>query len=101
MDVPQEWANAQARYRQLAEQMMAEGYDAQHRERSFIYEMPVYCESMKVWRILNLSTGIIYGMEYLSEQEAISQIPDGKCRGDRTVRLLSSQNLQRRLNPPQ
>ena len=53
-----------------------------------IYEVPVYCGSQKVWRILNLNTGTIYSMDYDTEEQAFANIEEGEQRGDHIVRGL-------------
>lgn len=54
-----------------------------------IYEMVVYCGARKVFRILNITTGSIYSMDYETEKEASDAIEDGEERCGDIVKRIS------------
>jgi hypothetical protein len=47
-------------------------------KREIIYEMPVYCGAMKVWRVLNLHSGTIYSMNFPTFEKASKSIKSSK-----------------------
>lgn len=47
---------------------------------TFIFEIPVYDGSQKVWRVLNITSGTVYSPEYETEDEANAAIEDGTKR---------------------
>ena len=51
-----------------------------------IYEVVVYDDTYKVWRILNIWTGMVYSMEFENADEAFASIEDGKECVNCTVR---------------
>lgn len=51
-----------------------------------IWETTIY--DGKVWRVLNLNTGVVYSTEYVTETDARHAIPDGEERNHDTVRLV-------------
>lgn len=48
---------------------------------STLYEVPVYCSRLKEWRVLNLTTGVVYSMAFSTEQAAADYISDGEVLG--------------------
>jgi hypothetical protein len=63
-----------------------------------IYEMVVYCGARKVFRILNISTGSVYCMEYETQAEAEAHIEDGQYRNGKIVKLVNIADLRNILN---
>lgn len=63
-----------------------------------IYEMVVYCGALKVFRILNISTGTIYSMDFSTEREASAAIEDGEERANKIVKLIKIDELRQILD---
>ena len=64
----------------------------------FIYEMPVYCGAMKVWRILNLNTGTVYSMDYETLEACKKEIKVGEVRGGAVVKMVDVHDVARVLH---
>lgn len=62
-------------------------------KRKMIFETVVYCGAMKVFRVLNLSTGSIYSSDFATEDEANEAIEDGAIRGESLVKCVPLSDL--------
>jgi len=59
-----------------------------------IYEMVVFCGRTKVFRILNISTGSLYSMDFKTQKEAEDAIDSEKERNGKTVQRVSLGDLR-------
>jgi hypothetical protein len=63
-------------------------------KNEFIFETAVYCGNMKEWRILNFTSGTVYSMAYLTEQEALDNIEHNtNHRGGKIVKRITLKEI--------
>lgn len=59
-----------------------------------VYETVVYDGATKVFRVLNINTGLIYNMNFKDKAKAEAAIDDGCIRYDMTVKSVSLSDVQ-------
>lgn len=67
----------------------------------FIYEVVIYDGGLKVWKVMNITTGSLYSFEYNTFEEAEASIEDGKGRVGKVVKRVSLSTIQNLLSDNQ
>lgn len=67
-------------------------------KNGYIYEAPVYCGAMKVFRVLNINTGTVYSSNYESLEDAINSIENGEKRAGKIVEGVTLEKIVGLLN---
>lgn len=62
-----------------------------------IYELVVFCGALKVYRVLNLSSGTVYSMDYPTFEEASASIEDGEIRSGKVVKRTTLEEINQKL----